>query len=218
MKEGEILGFAGLVGARRTDVVRAVAGADPLDSGTIRVGDRPVRIASPKDAMRAGIFMVPEDRKGLGLNLDRSAAANITLPWERALARMGVVTPGAVQAHGRAQRERFDIRGRMGLPVSSMSGGNQQKVLLAKWLIEKPKVFIVDEPTRGVDVGAKMAIYEILRDLAASGVGVIVVSSEMEEVLGLSHRVLVMSEGRQRGILAREEAAPEKVISLAVSG
>ena len=218
VKEGEILGFAGLIGARRTDVVRAIAGADPLDSGTIRVGDRPVRIATPKDAMRAGIFMVPEDRKGLGLNLDRSAAANITLPWEHVLARFGMVTPGAVRAHGRAQRERFDIRGRMGLPVSSMSGGNQQKVLLAKWLIEKPKVFIVDEPTRGVDVGAKMAIYEIIRDLAASGVGVIIVSSEMEEVLGLSHRVLVMAEGQQRGILAREDAAPEKVMSLAVSG
>ena len=115
------------------------------------------------------------------------------------------------------QKRRFDIRGRMAAPVGRMSGGNQQKVLISKWLVEKPKVFIIDEPTRGVDVGAKMAIYGIIRELAASGVAVIVVSSEMEEVLGLSHRVLVMSGGRQRGILTRDEATPERVMALAVS-
>ena len=109
------------------------------------------------------------------------------------------------------------MRGQIGQPVGRMSGGNQQKILIAKWLLEKPKVFIIDEPTRGVDVGAKMAIYEIIRKLAASGVAVIVVSSEMEEVLGLSHRVLVMSGGRQRGILSRDEATPERVMALAVA-
>ncbi|WP_152047405.1 sugar ABC transporter ATP-binding protein [Aureimonas psammosilenae] len=217
LQEGEILGFAGLVGAGRSEVVRAVSGADRLDAGTIEVAGQPVRYTSPGGAMKAGIFMVPEDRKGLGLNLDRSAAANITLPWERKLARFGQITPAAVKRVGEEQRRRFDIRGRLDLPVGHMSGGNQQKVLLAKWLVENPKVFIVDEPTRGVDVGAKMAIYEILRKLASEGMGVIVVSSELEEVLGLSHRILVMSEGRQRGILTREEASPEKVMSLAVS-
>ena len=216
LREGEILGFAGLVGSGRTDVVRAISGADRLDRGEIRVKGKPVSFRSPKGAIAAGIVMVPEDRKGLGLNLDRSVGENITLPWEGNLTRLGMIFPSAVDAVGKAQKERFDIRGRMDLPVGSMSGGNQQKVLLAKWLVEDPKVFIVDEPTRGVDVGAKMAIYEIIRGLAAAGMGVIVVSSELEEVLGLSHRVLVMSEGRQKGILSRQEATPERVMSLAV--
>ncbi|TRD17856.1 sugar ABC transporter ATP-binding protein [Palleronia caenipelagi] len=216
LAEGEILGFAGLVGAGRTDVVRAIAGADRADTGTIEVDGAAVRAKSPRAAIAAGIVMVPEDRKGLGLNLDRTASANITLPWERTLARFGMIRPADVRDLGQSQRERFDIRGQMGIPVGSMSGGNQQKVLLSKWLVRDPRVFIVDEPTRGVDVGAKMAIYQILRDLAASGMGVIVVSSELEEVLGLSHRVLVMSEGRQKGILSREEASPERVMALAV--
>lgn len=216
VNRGEILGFAGLVGARRTDVVRAMAGAEPADGGTIEIDGRTLDARNPRSAINAGIVMVPEDRKGLGLNLDRSASANITLPWERSLTRGFVVRPSEVDALGAEQRKRFDIRGRMELPVGSMSGGNQQKVLLAKWLVDDPKVFIVDEPTRGVDVGAKMAIYQILRDLAERGIAVIVVSSELEEVLGLSHRILVMSEGRQQGILTREEATPVRVMLLAV--
>ncbi|MBC7737050.1 MAG: sugar ABC transporter ATP-binding protein [Candidatus Saccharibacteria bacterium] len=217
LREGEILGFAGLVGAGRTDVVRALAGADRIDTGEVEVDGKVVRINGPRSAMDAGIFMVPEDRKGQGLNLDRSSAANMTLPWEKGLARYGQINRSLLDEVGTTQKARFDIRGQMGLPVGSMSGGNQQKVLLAKWLVKQPKVFIVDEPTRGVDVGAKMAIYEILRGLAASGIAVIVVSSELEEVLGLSHRILVMSEGQQRGILSRDEASPERVMSLAVS-
>jgi ribose transport system ATP-binding protein len=160
--------------------------------------------------------MVPEDRKGQGLNLDRTASENVTLPWEPLLAKAGVVTRGIVRAAGAKLSDELDIRGRMGLPVVSMSGGNQQKVLLGKWLVRKPTVLIVDEPTRGVDVGAKMAIYEIIRGLAADGVAVIVVSSELEEVLGLSHRVLVMSGGRQQGVLSRDEATPQAVMALAV--
>lgn len=216
LHEGEILGLAGLVGARRTDVVRALAGADRADTGEVRLDGIPLALGTPRAAIDAGIVMVPEDRKGLGLNLDRSASANITLPWEAGLARGGLVRPHDVERMGRAQRSRFDIRGRMELAVGAMSGGNQQKVLLAKWLVRDPRVFIVDEPTRGVDVGAKMAIYQIIRDLAASGIAVIVVSSELEEVLGLSHRVLVMSEGRQTGILPRDEATPTRVMALAV--
>ena len=217
LAQGEILGFAGLIGAGRTEVVRAIAGMDRFDSGEIRVDDKPMRYTTPSGAMHAGIFMVPEDRKSQGLNLGRTAAENITLPWEKKLARYGIITRSVVAEAGNRQKQRFDIRGRLDLPVSSMSGGNQQKVLLAKWLVEDPNVFIIDEPTRGVDVGAKMAIYEIIRSLAASGIAVIVVSSELEEVLGLSHRVLVMSKGRQRGILSREEATPTRVMSLAVS-
>lgn len=217
LAEGEILGFAGLVGAGRTEVVRAIAGADRLDQGGISVAGASVHYTTPSGAMAAGVVMVPEDRKSLGLNLGRSAAENITLPWEKKLLRHGMITSGVVDQIAAKQKQRFDIRGRLNLPVRSMSGGNQQKVLLSKWLVEDPRVFIIDEPTRGVDVGAKMAIYEIIRTLAASGIAVIVVSSELEEVLGLSHRVLVMSKGRQRGILSREEATPERVMALAVS-
>lgn len=213
---GEVLGIAGLVGAGRTEVVRAIAGVDRPDEGEVLVDGVRLRCTSPRSAIKAGVVMVPEDRKGQGLNLDRSAAANLTLPWERELATAGVLTPRTIRRTGEAQRKRLDIRGNMAFPVKSMSGGNQQKVLIGKWLVKDPKVLIVDEPTRGVDVGAKMAIYEIIRSLASDGIAVIVVSSELEEVLGLSHRVLVMSRGRQRGLLIREEATPQRVISLAV--
>jgi ribose transport system ATP-binding protein len=216
LTKGEILGFAGLIGAGRTEVVRAIAGADPLDAGEIRVEGRAVKPGNPRGAIDAGIHMVPEDRKGQGLLLDRTPGENMALPWEAALQRFGLITPAILDKVAETQKSRFDIRGAMSQPVGRMSGGNQQKALIAKWLVGKPKVFIVDEPTRGVDVGAKMAIYEIIRKLAADGVAVIVVSSELEEVLGLSHRVLVMSEGRQRGILSREEATPTRVMSLAV--
>ena len=214
---GEILGIAGLIGAGRTEVVRAVAGADRLDSGEIHVEGKAVQMTSPNDAIAAGIYMVPEDRKGQGLNLDRTVAKNISLPWERQLLRWGIVGPGTVDRAAERQKRRFDIRGDVRQPVGRMSGGNQQKVLIAKWLVNTPKVFIVDEPTRGVDVGAKMAIYEIIRSLAAEGVAVIVVSSELEEVLGLSHRIVVMAGGRQRGTLDRDEATPERVMALAVA-
>ena len=214
---GEVLGIAGLVGAGRTEVVRVIAGVDRPDAGEVRVDGRRLPCTSPRSAMKAGVVMVPEDRKGQGLNLDRSAAENVTLPWERQLAKHGVVTRRWIKRVGTVQRERLDIRGNMDLPVKSMSGGNQQKVLIGKWLVKDPRVLIVDEPTRGVDVGAKMAIYEILRALAEGGMAVIVVSSELEEVLGLSHRVMVMSGGRQRGVLTRDEATPQRVIELAMS-
>jgi ribose transport system ATP-binding protein len=213
---GEVLGIAGLVGAGRTEVVRAIAGVDHFDSGEVLLEGRPLKGTGPREAIRSGIVMVPEDRKGQGLHLDRSAAENLVLPWERELATHGLLTGKAVRRVAANQRQRLDIRGVMSLPVKSMSGGNQQKVLIGKWLVKDPKVLIVDEPTRGVDVGAKMAIYEIIRSLAAEGMAVIVVSSELDEVLGLSHRVLVMSGGRQRGILRRGEATPKSVMSLAV--
>ena len=214
--KGEILGFAGLIGAGRTEVARVIAGADRRDSGDIRVDGELVNYSDPQGAISAGVFMVPEDRKGQGLHLDRTAAENIALPWEKSLRRFGLVTRAAIDRLAAAQKQRFDVRGELTQAVGRMSGGNQQKVLIAKWLVEAPKVIIFDEPTRGVDVGAKMAIYEIIRKLAADGIAVIVISSELEEVLGLSHRVLVLSEGRQRGILAREEATPARVMSLAV--
>ncbi|MCH6472562.1 sugar ABC transporter ATP-binding protein [Sinomonas terrae] len=214
---GEVLGIAGLVGAGRTEVVRAIAGVDRLDAGEVLLEGKALPCSSPRSAIRAGIVMVPEDRKGQGLNLDRTAEENLTLPWEREIAGGGgLVTKRLIRKVAATQRQRLDVRGNMALPVKSMSGGNQQKVLIGKWLVKDPKVLIVDEPTRGVDVGAKMAIYEIIRKLAASGIAVIVVSSELDEVLGLSHRVLVMSQGRQRGILNRDEAKPQRVMELAV--
>lgn len=213
---GEILGFAGLVGAGRTEVVRVIAGVDRADEGEVFVDGNRLDGSSPRSAIRAGVVMIPEDRKGQGLNLGRSAAANLTLPWERQLLTRGMVTDKTLRRIAAEQREKLDIRGDMGLPVTSMSGGNQQKVLIGKWLVRDPKVLIVDEPTRGVDVGAKMAIYEIIRSLAEAGIAVVVVSSELEEVLGLSHRVLVMSEGRQRGVLSRDQATPQRVMALAV--
>ncbi len=214
--KGEILGLAGLIGSGRTEVARVIAGADRLDSGEIRVDDKLLKYDSPRGAIDAGIFMVPEDRKGQGLHLNRTAGENIALPWEKKLQRFGMIMRAGIDKLANIQKERFDVRGDLTQPAGRMSGGNQQKVLIAKWLVENPKILIIDEPTRGVDVGAKMAIYEIIRKLAADGIAVIVISSELEEVLGLSHRVLVMSEGRQRGILSRAEATPANIMSLAV--
>ncbi len=216
VSRGEILGIAGLVGAGRTEVVRCIAGADRYDTGVIELEGRQLSLHSPAAAIEAGIVMVPEDRKGQGLNLSRSSAVNIMQPWEADLGRRRLITSKLLNRTAAKARDDFDIRGSMDLPVLRLSGGNQQKVLLAKWLVREPKVLILDEPTRGVDVGAKMAIYEIIRDCAARGVAVIVVSSELEEVLGLSHRVLVMSAGRQRKILPRAEVTSEAVMELAV--
>ena len=214
--KGEILGVAGLVGAGRTEVVRSIAGVDRADQGEIFVEGKLVTPKNPAAAIAAGIVMVPEDRKGQGLLLGRSSAENITSPWEKWLGRRGLITGAKIAKIAANSREEFDIRGSLDRPSASLSGGNQQKVLLAKWLVKKPKVLILDEPTRGVDVGAKMAIYKIVRDLAASGVAVIVVSSELEDVLGLSHRILVMSGGRQRDVLDRKDANAEAVMQLAV--
>jgi ribose transport system ATP-binding protein len=216
VSRGEILGVAGLVGAGRTEMVRTIAGVDRYDQGEILLEGKPVQLHSPAAAINAGIVMVPEDRKGQGLNLGLSSAVNILQPWEKDLGRGKLITRRLLNRAADRSRRDFDIRGSMDLPVVRLSGGNQQKVLLAKWLVNEPKVLILDEPTRGVDVGAKMAIYQIVRDCAARGVAVVVVSSELEEVLGLSHRVMVMSGGRQRGILPRAEADAETVMHLAV--
>ena len=213
---GEILGVAGLVGAGRTEVVRAIAGVDGYDSGEVFLEGKPLRKANTSRAIRQGVVMVPEDRKGLGLNLQGTGAENIVSPWEHVVRSRSLVTRSWIQSVAERSRNEFDVRGRLDGPVDRLSGGNQQKVLLAKWLVKEPKVLILDEPTRGVDVGAKTAIYEIVRAIAARGVAVIVVSSELEEVLGLSHRVLVMSAGRQRAVLDREQATAEAVMSLAV--
>jgi ribose transport system ATP-binding protein len=217
LRRGEILGVSGLVGAGRTEIVRSLAGADRFTAGTVSVDGRRVRIRSVSDAIGAGIYMVPEDRKTQGLNLNRTSAENMSLPWESRLVPRGFVTTRFLNRLKKRMTKELDIRGNLDRPVGLLSGGNQQKVLLAKWLVRTPKVLILDEPTRGVDVGAKEAIYEIIRDLATQGVAVIVVSSELEEVLMLSHRVMVIAGGRQKALLSRAEATPERVMQMAVS-
>jgi len=214
--KGEVFGIAGLVGAGRSELVRTIAGVDRATSGEILMHGKPVKIHSPSHAIREGIVMVPEDRKGQGLNLGHSGALNIVAPWERVLRKAGFVTKAWVKNLAEVPASSLDVRGGIHQPVMRLSGGNQQKILLAKWLVLEPKVLILDEPTRGVDVGAKMAIYQIIRDVAARGVAVVVVSSELEEILGISNRVLVMSGGKQKKILSRAEANAESIMSLAM--
>ena len=216
--EGEIVGLAGLVGSGRTEIARALFGADPA-SGTLELDGRPLRHRSPGRAIRNGIVMLPESRKDQGLVMLRSITENVTMPHLSAVASRGVVRRGEERRVAQEVLASVDARAAsLSMPVSSLSGGNQQKVALAKWLIRKPRVLIADEPTRGVDVGAKRAIYELLCGLAAEGIGILLISSELEEVLGLSHRVLVVRSGRIVGQFDRSEADEERVMRAAFGG
>ncbi|MDT0545086.1 MULTISPECIES: sugar ABC transporter ATP-binding protein [Streptomyces] len=215
--EGEVFGIAGIVGAGRTELVRAVAGVDPVAAGTVSVEGRVLRLRGPRDAIEAGVALVPEDRKGQGAVLDLSIGDNVALPNLDRVARRGWLTPRRVTEVATAAIKLMTVKGRAEQPVRTLSGGNQQKVVIAKWLERKPKVVILDEPTRGIDVGARAAIYEVIADLARSGMAVVVVSSDLDEVLGLSHRVLVLSRGRQQGILPAEEATDVAVMRLATA-
>jgi ribose transport system ATP-binding protein len=214
---GEILGLAGLVGAGRTELARVLFGIDRPAGGAIALNGREVHFATSFDAVAAGIFLVPEDRKGAGLLLDLSIAQNITLPDLRAYARSSLVLQEAEHARAKRSRSDLDIRAPdVGHLTSSLSGGNQQKVVLAKWLAMKPKVIILDEPTRGIDVGAKAEIYRLMRALSDSGVAVLMISSDMEEVIGVSDRVAVMHEGHIQGTLDRAQCTEENILRLAV--
>ncbi len=217
VKAGEILGIAGLIGAGRTELVRAIAGADPISSGSVRVAGKPVHLSGPAAAIKAGVVLVPEDRKAQGVVLDQTIGENLAFGNFDHVAPNGWVFPKAVQKFAEAGIARLGVKGKPNQAVSKLSGGNQQKVIIAKWVSRPPKVFILDEPTRGIDVGARAAIYDVIADLARSGMAVVVVSSDLEEVLGLSHRVLVLSRGRQRGILDRGEASNVAVMELATS-
>jgi ABC-type sugar transport system ATPase subunit len=218
VRAGEIVGLAGLVGSGRTEVARAIFGADRLTAGEILLDDRPVRITSPRQAARHGIAMLPESRKDQGLLMLRSVRENTTLATLGELSAAGVVRRGRERARARELSKRLDVRAAsQEIPVRSLSGGNQQKVLFAKWLATRPKVLIADEPTRGVDVGAKRQIHELIVGLAADGMGVLLISSEIEEVLGLAHRVLVMRGGRIAGEFAGDEATTDNVMRAAFS-
>ena len=214
---GEILGLAGLVGAGRTELARVLFGIDRPEGGSVTLNGQPLHFATSADAVRAGVFLVPEDRKGSGLLLDLSIAQNITLPNLQAYASGIVVSQDAELKQAERSRTDLDIRtSDVSQRTTSLSGGNQQKVVLAKWLAMKPKAIILDEPTRGIDVGAKAEIYRLMRGLSDSGVAVLMISSDMEEVIGVSDRVAVMHEGHIQGTLDRAQCSEENILRLAV--
>ena len=217
VKRGEVFGIAGLVGAGRTELVRAITGADPISTGRITMNGTEITPKSPRDAMRNGIALVPEDRKDQGLVLDHSITENIGYSNKEAVTRNGFVVGRKLRSFASQAIRQFGVKGQGHQNASEMSGGNQQKVVLAKWLARNPDIVVMDEPTRGIDVGARSSIYDIIRDLAAEGKSVIVVSSDLEEVLGVSNRILVMAQGRQAGILDRSEANDVSVMELATS-
>ena len=214
---GEILGLAGLVGSGRTELARAVFGVDTLLGGTVRLMGESIVIRSPRDAIGRGIYLVPEDRKRSSLLLDMSVAENISLPELRKYAQGFLVHPPSEAANAERQRRVLNIKTPdVTTPVASLSGGNQQKVVLAKWLSMQPRAIIFDEPTRGIDVGAKNEIYALMRRLADSGVAIMMISSDMEEVIGVSDRIAVMHEGAISGFLERERFSETNVLQLAV--
>lgn len=219
LHEGEVLGITGLVGSGRTEIARAIFGADPADAGEIRLAGERLRIRDPRAAIRAGISLATEDRKEQGLVLIMSVRENVTLANLRALAKRGFVNRRRENAEASRLVQSLAIK-TAGLEqkVQNLSGGNQQKVVLAKWLFTNSKVVIFDEPTRGIDVGAKQEIYRLMNDLAEQGVGIIMISSELPEVLGMSDRILVIHEGRVRAELTRDEATQEKIMSYATGG
>ncbi len=217
VRAGEVVGLAGLVGAGRSELAHAIVGNEPLRSGSVRVGGQTVRIRSPRDAVRAGIGFAPEERKAQALLMHRSVRDNISL------AVLGRISVAHVVRRGEERRiadrfvQRLAVRTpSLEHPVANLSGGNQQKVVLARWLARRPRVLILDEPTRGVDVGAKAEIYHVINELAGEGIAIVVISSELPEILALADRVLVMQAGRITGELARHEASEERILALAM--
>ncbi|MGG5238898.1 sugar ABC transporter ATP-binding protein [Pseudomonas lurida] len=217
VRAGEVFGIAGVVGAGRTELVRTIAGAARDIQGHMVLDGEVRHLRSPFEAIQAGVVLVPEDRKQQGVVVEHRIEDNLIYGNTDLLVQRGWVLPAALREFARTAVARLGVKGAPQSRISSLSGGNQQKVIIAKWLARNPKVFILDEPTRGIDVGARAAIYEVIADLAAKGMAVIVVSSDLDEVLGLSHRVMVMSRGRQMGILERGEATPVSVMEMATA-
>ncbi len=216
LRKGEILGFAGLMGAGRTETARLICGADKRDGGEILIGGKPVNIRTPSDAVRVGIGYLSEDRKQFGLCLHLSVANNVALATLDEFAGSFVVNEQRIRQTAHEYRERINIKTpTVDTLVRSLSGGNQQKVVVAKWLVRNCDVLIFDEPTRGIDVGAKSEIYKLINQLAVEGKAIIMISSEMPELLRMSDRVVVMCEGEKTGELSIEEATQEKIMALA---
>ena len=217
VRAGEVVGLGGLVGAGRSELAHALVGDVPLTGGTVEVDGRVLQLRGPGDALRAGIGLAPEERKAQALLLRRSVRDNISLAVLGRLSRLHVVRRREERDIARTYVEELSIRTpSVEQEVGNLSGGNQQKVVLARWLARRPKVLILDEPTRGVDVGAKAEIYSIISALAADGMAVLVISSELPELLGLADRVVVMRDGRIAGELARADATEERVLTLAM--
>jgi rhamnose transport system ATP-binding protein len=213
VRAGEIVALAGLVGAGRSEIARAVFGVDAYSAGEVRVNGVPLRKNDPAAAMRAGLALVPEDRRQQGLVLESSVARNATLAIRRALARFGLITDGLENASARIWASRLEVKtSALDTPAGTLSGGNQQKVVLAKWLATDPKVLIIDEPTRGIDVGTKAEVHRLLSELAQRGLAILMISSELPEVLGMADRVLVVHEGRITADMPRSQATAESVM------
>ncbi len=216
LRRGEILGIAGLMGAGRTETVRLICGADPRDAGEIFVNGAQVAISSPSDAVRAGIGYLSEDRKRYGLCLILSVANNVALPSLESFTGRLVINDRKITRTAREYKDRIDIRTpHVNVKALSLSGGNQQKLVLAKWLVKNSNILIFDEPTRGIDVGAKSEIYKLMNHLASEGKSIIMISSEMPELLRMADRILVMCEGVKTGELDISEATQEKIMALA---
>lgn len=219
VRRGEILGLAGMVGAGRTALAQAIFGAIPLDAGEVYLDGEHVHLVSPKEAVEHGVALVPEDRKAEGLVLGLSVRKNVTLPILNRISALGRLQEAQERRIVEDAIEDLDIRTpSMQQEVQYLSGGNQQKVVLGKWLSTNPKVIILDEPTRGIDVGTKAEMYQLIHDLAASGSAIVLISSELPEIIGLSDRVLVMHRGEIAGELSRDEATEEKILTLATGG
>jgi ribose transport system ATP-binding protein len=217
LRNGEILGLAGLVGSGRTELARAMFGVDPVFGGHFELNGEAFRPTHVSQAVARGVFLVPEDRKGEGVVLDMSIAENISLPNLMAHASAFMTKGSAEMKTAETQRRDLAIKApKLTTRTGSLSGGNQQKVVLGKWLAMAPKVMILDEPTRGIDIGAKSEIYRLMRQLADAGVAVLMISSDMEEVIGVSDRIAVMHEGRIAGILEPAQFSEENVLQLAV--
>jgi len=218
IRAGEIVGLAGIVGSGRTEIARLIFGADRLAGGTIELDGRRVAFRSPHDAIAAGVVLLPESRKAQGLLLGRSVKENVTLPHLASMGRLGILDRPSERREATEATGRLDVRSpTIDTPVSSLSGGNQQKVLFARSLLRSPRLLIVDEPTRGIDVGAKRSIYDLIVGLAESGMAVLLISSELDEVVGLAHRILVIRDGRVAAELAQERISEEAVLRAALA-
>ena len=218
VRAGEIVALAGLVGAGRTEVARAVFGIDRYDTGTVELNGRAYTAGDPQAAIDAGVGFVPEDRRKQGLVMDLSVGRNATLTLRRALARFGIISGARERRAAEKWTKTLQVKtGSQEYAVSTLSGGNQQKVVLAKWLATEPKLLIIDEPTRGIDVGTKAEVHRLISSLAARGIAILMISSELPEVLGMADRVLVMHEGRIAAEIDRADATPEAVMHAATA-
>jgi rhamnose transport system ATP-binding protein len=213
VREGEIVALAGLVGAGRSEVVRAVFGVDEYESGAVSIGGKRIPAGRPTAAMAAGLALVPEDRRKQGLVIDSTVGGNTAMAMWNRISRFGLLTTGMEHRAARPWAAKLEVKSHaLDTVVGTLSGGNQQKVVLAKWLATAPRVLIVDEPTRGIDVGTKSSVHALLSDLAAQGLGIVMISSELPEVLGMADRVLVMHEGRITAEIDRADATSENVV------